>query len=62
MLGLLPYVKIECDSMPAPFPTRDLIRMKLKERGETEGFFNRSFYLAYIGMVILLNYGSNGMM
>ena len=58
MLGLLPYVKIECDSIAAPYPTRDYIKMKLNERNEADGFLNKQFYLAYIGLIVLLNYGT----
>ena len=62
MLGLLPYVKINCDSMPAPYPTRDLIKMKLRERNDAAGFLNRQFFIGYIFMVILLNKGSNALL
>jgi hypothetical protein len=62
MTGLLPFINLPFDVVPAPYLTRDFLRMKLEEKEGVEGILKRSSYYAFLLTIGLVNKFGNSLL
>mmetsp|Transcript_8418 Transcript_8418/g.14091 ORF Transcript_8418/g.14091 Transcript_8418/m.14091 type:complete len:292 (+) Transcript_8418:225-1100(+) len=59
--GLLPFVSLPYDIVPAPYLTHDYMKMKLEERAEATGLIKRTSYLLFLLAISIVNKTANGL-
>lgn len=59
LLGLLPYLSVDFESLPAPFMTKDYMQMKLKQAADSDSYKNKAFIYVFIATITLVNYTAN---